>query len=298
MELRSPCSHLTWEPLVRCSQQPAAPYANHSVLLRSGTLEPAPAVGPARSHHPAAPCTLGCQKPVTAFCSPGNPQRSSGSLHALPAPKLIVPRLHLTAPSQHLCTAMQHPTQHLTHPQSDSQHTHSPTPPSLAQRLYSSLMENTSTAHMVPSSSCPLTPTCSPHLTACALQEPWSHPQPRQGCHRAGTMLLLPSSTCRCPRHWSQHPSPAAVRVAEHWPVSRSIPALSALLPGCALATRSQPQAQAEHQDCRAALVARSGGQKGHGQGRHRWLGGHGGSAGCQRSQTALSLGTTTRRPS
>lgn len=76
--LGSPC----WlQPPELCSgQRVSAPHTNCSILLsgvqpRSRPFQ-APAVNSDRSFQPIAAHSLGCQKPVTAFCSPGNPQCS------------------------------------------------------------------------------------------------------------------------------------------------------------------------------------------------------------------------------
>lgn len=76
--LGSPCRV---QPLELCSSQwVSAPHTNRSISLSGGQLRSrpfqAPAVNSDRSFQPTASHSLGCQKPVTAFCSPGNPQCS------------------------------------------------------------------------------------------------------------------------------------------------------------------------------------------------------------------------------
>ncbi|KFW65431.1 hypothetical protein AS28_04228, partial [Pygoscelis adeliae] len=81
---------------------------------------------------------------------------------------------------------------------------------------------------MVPSSSHPLTQHPNVHLTPhsrlplpvrCRSRGPV--PSPGKVATTLAQLCSSPSSTCLCPRHQSQDLSPAAVRVDEHWPISR-----------------------------------------------------------------------------
>lgn len=82
------CAHhgfcgLIWELLVHHCQQSTALYTNHSMVLGRGTVEPVPAVNPACSHHPAAPCTLRLPKTCNCLLLPGQSPALLASAHSM-----------------------------------------------------------------------------------------------------------------------------------------------------------------------------------------------------------------------